>query len=130
VTQYQRLRDQGRTPAQALAYVWRTRYARYNRHVSWDEMGEVWNQIVREIERVLAKETDAPVESRVADVARELGLPDDSRTVRRVLAGHLDMEKAREIAAKIRYRHEQTSYDEIVWRAGKENARLYVDIYE
>lgn len=125
VRQYQRLRQQGRTPAQALAYVWRTRRA----HIpEWDEDGTAWNQAVVEIERRLAEETDAPVESRIEEIAAALGMPEDSRTVREVASGQLDMEEAMERAERIRFRHEKTEYDALL-RSGvdRDTAREIIE---
>ncbi len=62
--------------------------------------------------------------SRYEAVGRELGMPADSRTVARVVAEEISMEEAREIADRIRYRHESTDYEDLLRQGySKEDAR-------
>jgi hypothetical protein len=62
--------------------------------------------------------------SRYEAVAQELGMPVDSRTVARVIAEEITMEEAQKIAERIRFRHKNTDYEELLRQGySKEDAR-------
>ncbi len=79
-------------------------------------MMDAWERLTGEAQNTSAK-----------DVAEELGMPVNSRTVARVVAGELSMDEARNIAARIKERHEQTDYDDLLRQGySKEDARAWM----
>lgn len=89
------------------------------------EESYLWkNRLIDAAERIEAEYRKEKHESHFAAAAGLLGIPENSQTVRRYVAGEIDIQEAKRIAEIVAHRHEKTDYDTLLENGvDKETAR-------